>query len=83
MHFTQLSAELINIKSWIQYNKLKLNISKSNYILIQNKPNKNVIPTLLLHGEQLKQVNQTKFLGVRIDENLNWRYHIDDVCLKL
>lgn len=80
---TTLSTELMNIKLWIQSNNLKLNISKSNYILFQNRSVKNFIPPLLLDGNPLKQVNQTKFLGVKIDENLNWRFHIDDVCLKL
>ncbi len=34
---TTLSSELIIIKLWVQSNNLKLNISKSNYILFQNR----------------------------------------------
>ena len=64
-------------------NKLKLNISKTTYILFQNRSVKYSIPPLVLDGEIIKQVNYTKFLGVNIDQNLNWKYHIDHVCLKL
>ena len=77
-----LTSDLNKIKLWIQSNKLKLNVSKTNYILFQNRYIKKVIPPLLLDGEVLTQVNVTKFLCVKID-NLDWKYHIDDVCLKL
>ena len=31
----------------------------------------------------INRVSETKFLGVIIDENLNWHCHINDVCRKL
>ena len=80
---SNLTSELKLIYNWIHINKLKLNISKTNYILFQNRSLKKQMPPLSLEGETIKQANQIKFLGVRIDENLNWRYHIEEVCLKL
>ena len=31
----------------------------------------------------IKRDNVTKFLGVHIDENLSWKYHIDAICTKV
>ena len=62
---------------------MKLNISKTNYIFFQNRSLKNTIPPIKLEGEILKQMNHTKFLGVLIDENLNWKLHIDEICFKV
>ena len=41
------------------------------------------MPPLLLEGEAVKRVNSTKFLGVYVDENLNWNCQINEICLKL
>lgn len=34
---------------------------------------------LVLNGQKLKHVTHTKFLGVTIDENLNWEQRIKDL----
>ena len=78
-----LNLELDQIKTWVQSNKLILNITKTNYILFQNRSIKKSIPPIMLNGEILKKVNQTQFLGVIIDENLNWKSHIDHISLKI
>lgn len=78
-----LTSELHQINHWIKLNKLRLNVSKTKYIVFQNRSVKNHIPPVLLEGESLNCVTHTKFLGIYIDENLNWRTHIDNVCMKL
>ena len=37
----------------------------------------------MLNGEGIERVQYTKFLGVYIDDHLNWNQHIREVCLKL
>lgn len=78
-----LLAELSKVKLWIESNKLKLNIKKTNYILFQKRSQKKTIPPVSIDGQLIKQVNYTKYLGVTIDENLNWKEHIDQTCVKL
>ena len=34
---------------------------------------------IILDDTKLERVNKTKFLGVIIDENLTWKYHIDGI----
>ena len=78
-----VTTELNNIDLWIKSNNLKLNVNKTSYIFFQNRSINHVFPNLLLNNEQLTHVHSTKFLGVRIDENLNWKIHINEICLKL
>lgn len=46
-----LTFELALINEWINVNKLKLNISKTNYILFQNRSLNYQLPPLLLEGK--------------------------------
>lgn len=82
LHAT-IHTQLNLINTWIKCNELKLNISKTNYILFQNRSIKNILPPIQLEGNTLNHVNHVKFLGVRVDENLNWKLHIDDITLKV
>jgi hypothetical protein len=38
---------------------------------------------LILNGIDLQRVTSTKFLGIRIDEKLSWKSHINDVASKI
>ena len=67
----------------VKANQLNLNITKTKYTLFQNHSIKNDMPPLLLENQIIERVHHIKFLGVHIDKNLNWSYHINDVCMKL
>ena len=59
-----------------------LNISKTNYIIFTSKGkscNKSV-SNIKIDGNNLEQVNKTKFLGIVIEEHLNWAMHISHLC---
>ena len=81
--YSDLCSELSIINNWIKYNRLKLNIAKTKYILFQNRSITNTLPPILLEGTLIERVKYSKFLGVYIDEYLNWNNHIEEVCLKL
>src|SRR6266516_4170130 len=74
-----------SIANWIAANKLSINYDKSCYMVFSpkyinaNDPNLN----LNFNGSILKRVHSTTFLGVIIDDNLNWKFHISDLCLVL
>ena len=36
-----------------------------------------------LNGKRLYETNSVKYLGIRIDNKLNWKAHINDIALKL
>lgn len=75
------NAELKNINLWFQLNKLTLNVTKSNFIIFSCT---NKHPEQISIGNiPLKEVTETKFLGVMIDSKMNWEAHIKHVCKKI
>ncbi len=77
-----MNTELQKVSAWLLANKLSLNISKSNFLLISSRKTDKSIK-LKINSKDLKQENYTKYLGVIIDNNLNWKLHIKQINLKL
>ena len=76
--------ELLRLSSWFNSNKLSLNIKKTNYMLFAKstvKPNHDF--ELLIDNTPIVRVHETKLLGLVIDDNLNWKSHIDYVSSKI
>ena len=72
----EINDEIPNIISWLNANKLSLNLEKTNFILFSPKNAPKLNTDLLINNTKITEVNQTKFLGVIIDNNLNWSAHI-------
>ena len=85
--FEFVNRELENINIWFQANKLSLNASKTKYVFF-HKPRKKKdlpsnLPVLKINDTVIKREQSLKFLGVIIDENLNWKNHIDLLVNKI
>ncbi len=79
-----VNLELDNLSAWFRSNKLSLNIKKTSYILFGSKHFNAFEPlNVSIDGQLLERVECTKFLGVFIDEKLNWKKHIDHVASKI
>ena len=68
-----VNTELVKVSSWLQANKLSLNI-KETWIIIFKVKNKKLNETveIKLNNEKIKQVELIKLLGINIDSNLTW-----------
>ena len=78
----ETNDELIRISTWLATNKLVLNINKTNYMIFTSRGksyNKNVT-NIKIDGNNIQQVNKTKFLGIITEEHLNWVTHISHLC---
>ena len=71
---TKFNNELMNVATWLQTNKLSLNVDKSNFIIFKcnKKDTSNV--HIEIGGRSISHVRETKFLGVTIDDKLTWKY---------
>ena len=77
---------LRELSKWYIANKLSLSIGKSNYIVFHNKGSKvaKLFPeTIKIGAETINRVNVTKYIGVLIDQHLNWGEHIAKTCKSL
>ena len=75
-----LNRELAKLCKWFDaLNKLSLNLSKTSCMLFRNRP-PDVDFNVFIENER---INKTKFLGIYIDDKLNWKHHINTVRSKL
>ena len=75
-----LNQDLANVNQWLIANKLTLNQSKTEFMLIGSRQRLRTFqsaPNLTINGTPIKQVSQAKSLGVYVDENLSWTTHIN------
>ena len=71
-----LNNELAKIIMWLKVNKLSLNLTKTNFMIIHPRQKKVYVNVpLTLENTVIKQVTETKFLGVLIDQHLSWKPH--------
>ena len=73
-----LNRELAKLYKWFAVNKLSLNLSKTIYMLFRNRP-PDVDFNVFIENERINRVHVTKFLGIFIDDKLNWKHHINTV----
>ena len=71
-----IAGELEKINVWFSLNKLSLNVSKTNYMIFSNKNIKDGDASIIFNGQEIKEVQYTKFLGVLIDKRLCWNKHV-------
>ena len=68
------------VDKWMRSNKLTVEPSKSKLIVFKKRKN---IGELRFAGKKLKRVQHGKYLGIRIDDKLNFKEHISYVRSKL
>lgn len=80
---TILNNELTNISHWLKLNKLSLNAKKSKYMIF-HKPHKRIpVINLIIDDTSIEKVSNFDFLGLTLNENLNWKSHIDKISNKI
>ena len=83
---TVMEDDLREVSRWLASNKLKLNLAKCEFLLVGSRNRiKKVSKTtsISLNGECIKRVNNTKYLGIVIDEYLDWGAHIKHMKSKI
>ena len=79
-----MNRELSKIASWLSANKLSLNIKKTHFIIFKSRGKKsNQHVSIIINNQEIEQVKCTKFLGLYIDDEFTWKYHIDQVASKI
>ena len=71
--------DLLSIQDWFYANKLTLNLSKTVYLFFEHKGHMNTDLDLTLNGITIPRKRHTKFLGVWVDDQLNWKHHMQNL----
>ena len=80
--YDKLETLTSSLISWVSLNGLCLNLKKTNYMIFTRK---RVINTrkILISGTIIEHKTTARFLGVLLDEKLNWGVHIAAVRTKM
>ena len=82
-----LNEDLLSSSKWRIANKLTLNMTKTEFMLIGGSRQKlntlTTSPVLNIYGTPINQVSTSKSLGVPIDANLTWGSHIERLAKKV
>ena len=83
-----VNRELGNVNKWLKANEVSLNIKKSNFVIF--RPRQKNIPFILrirfldcVTNTYANLVMKVKYVGLMIDSNLSWKYHIEPICHKI
>ncbi|CAB4036019.1 Hypothetical predicted protein, partial [Paramuricea clavata] len=76
-----------DLEKWLIANKLSLNVTKTEIILIGSKPMiksiSNRQPNIIIENKPIKQVYDCKTLGVTVDQHLSWKNNTETICKKI
>ena len=80
-----INFELSKINDWLAVNQLSLNIDKTKFMLFHavNKDLSSFDQEICINGNPIERVGEFKFLGLLINENVNWKSHTDMIANKV
>ncbi len=74
---SKINSEIACINKWLKCNELSLNISKCKY-MICHMPQKRINKLQLnIEHTTIDRITDFNFLGLTINEHLNWKSHTD------
>ena len=80
----KLVKELVKVNSWLEINKLALNIAKTNFVVFHSSRKKLLDDIQIRFGKKsMARASYVKFLGFLMDEHLAWKFHISELTKKL
>ena len=71
-----IENDLNIVMDWFRANSLTLNVQKTNLLLFLPKSGKQPKFEINIDHVTVKPVRETKFLGVILDNELNWTAHV-------
>ena len=86
-----INDDLSNLKLWLKGNKLSLNVTKAQAMLIgsKEKPCQNICnsdginPNFVIDDEVVPMINEAKYLGIQINKTLRRKGHINAIASKI
>ncbi len=78
-----IMMELDKVNVWLSVNKLSLNIKKTKLMIFHTRQRHIKPISLTLNNVDIERVPSFNFLGIHLDENINWKCHVDMLTNKL
>ena len=84
-----INSDLRKLDTWLQGNKLSLNVAKTHSMLVSTKQKHNILKgqnedlKLKIRDNELEVVKKTNYFGLQIDCSLDWKEQIKAVSAKV
>ena len=81
-----VTSELNNLTCWLRANKLSLNVTKTELMVIGSRQRLNAQCEeidISIDDRTIKRVDHTESLGLTIDAQLSWSKHVDEISKKV
>lgn len=79
----KINKELNKITTWLKLNKLSLNTRKTKLMIFLPPGKKIKTPKIEIDNFEIERVTNFDFLGLTINENLNWSAHTNKISNKI
>ena len=78
----ELSTALDSAHQWLTLNRLSLNPSKTEYLLIGTPQQRSKIlsSSITFHNTEIKPSSEARNLGITFDPTLSFTKHVSNVC---
>ena len=76
-----LNADLQQVATWIEVNRLRMNITKTQLMILGGRLKSSGI-NVSLNGTAIPKSDSVNYLGVTIDQDLNWKLHVASIHRK-
>ncbi|GFV45745.1 RNA-directed DNA polymerase from mobile element jockey [Trichonephila clavipes] len=73
-----LNRRLLDLEDWFSKWKIALNVAKTEAVFFTRKIHP-TYPEIFLHNEQIPSSQNTKYLGVTLDNKLTFKQHVTRV----
>ena len=78
----QVNADLKHLVNWLNANKISLNLKKTEMVIFKSKQKKLEGDfKIKLFRKRLYPTESVKYLGVKIDTNLTWQHHVNNLFI--
>ena len=73
-----------NLTVWLDANKISLNVEKTELVIFKHRRKKlNTEIKIKLNRKRRYPSQSVRYLGVKTDQNLNWKDHINGIEVRL
>ena len=81
----KLNEDLAHVKDWLTTHKLTLNVSKTKFMIIAGRQRLARVEEieLLVNEDTIEQTDSFKYLGIKLNEKMEWSDHIDYIQSKV
>ena len=78
----RIENELVVVHQWLLMNKIKINYTKSKFIIFSYGKNF-TLDTINFGNNSINSTDDIKFLGIYVDKHLTFKSHVNSICNKV